>query len=166
MKSTLLILGLLAVAAPALAQTPPPPPSSPAPAPVATYGAPIPLAEAQALVDRAVAAGRARGMRLAIAVVEPNGELVAFARMDDVQYGSIAIAQRKAATAARFRVATAALEERVAAGRTVILAIDEMLPVAGGAPIVHEGRIVGAIGVSGASSAEDYEIARSALGID
>ena len=124
---------------------------------------PIGLETAQALIDRAIEAGRARGFRLAIAVVEPSGELVAFGRMDDVQYGSISIAQQKARSAARVRTATSALEERLAAGRMAILALDEIMPVAGGVPIVVDGRVVGAIGVSGASSAQDDEIARAAI---
>ena len=164
MKRLVLVLALITSTAPALAQTPPAPAATLAPAvPAPAYGAPIGLAAAQALIARAVEAAGARGFRMAIAVVEPSGELVAFGRMDDVQYGSIAVSQRKATTAARFRTATAALEERVANGRTVILAMHEMLPVAGGVPIVVDGRIVGAIGVSGASSAQDDEIARAAL---
>jgi len=101
---------------------------------------------------------------MAFAVVEPSGSLVAFARMDDVQYASIAVAQAKARSAALYRGATAAAEARVLAGRTVSLALEGLVPVAGGVPIVVDGRIVGAIGVSGASSAEDDEIARAALG--
>ena len=75
------------------AAIPPSPAPVAAPAPPLSYGAPIGLEAAQSLVDRAVEAGRARGFRLAIAVVEPSGELVAFGRMDDVQYGSINVAQ-------------------------------------------------------------------------
>jgi glc operon protein GlcG len=82
MKPLLLAMAVLAVATPAWAQTPPTP--APAAAPAQAYGAPIGLEAAQALVDRAVEAGRARGFRLAIAVVEPSGALVAFGRMDDV----------------------------------------------------------------------------------
>ena len=162
MKPVLVALALLALAPAAQAQTAPAPAATPAP-PAPPYGAPIGLEAAQTLIDRAIEAARARQFRLAIAIVEPSGELVAFARMDDVQYASIAIAQKKASTAARFRAATAALEERVVGGRMVILAIDEMLPVAGGVPIVVDGRVVGAIGVSGASSAQDDEIARAAM---
>jgi uncharacterized protein GlcG (DUF336 family) len=161
MKRLVLVLAVLAVAAPAWAQTPPTP--APAAAPAPPYGAPIGLETAQTLVDRAVEAGRARGFRLAIAVVEPSGELVAFGRMDDVQYGSISIAQQKARSAARVRTATSALEERLAAGRMAILALDEIMPVAGGVPIIIDGRVVGAIGVSGASSAQDDEVARAAI---
>lgn len=161
MKRLLLVLAVLAAAAPAWGQTPPTP--APAAAPAPPYGAPIGLETAQALIDRAIEAGRARGFRLAIAVVEPSGELVAFGRMDDVQYGSIDVAQAKARSAARFRTASAAAEERLAAGRIALLAIDGIVPVAGGVPIVVDGRVVGAIGVSGASSAQDDEVARAAM---
>lgn len=130
---------------------------------VPAYGDPISLTEAQAIVDRTIRAARAAGHRMAVAIVEPNGELVAFARMDDTQYGSILVAQRKATTAARYRTSTAALEERVLSGRTVTLGNEDVLPIAGGLPIVIDGRIVGAIGVSGASAAEDATIAAAAL---
>lgn len=161
MKSLLLALAVLAVAAPAQAQTPPV--TAPAVAPAPPYGAPIGLEAAQALIERAIEAGRARGFRLAIAVVEPSGHLVAFGRMDDVQYGSITVAQAKARSSALFRVPTSALEERLAGGRMAILAVDGMVPVAGGVPIVVDGRVVGAIGVSGATSAQDDEVARAAI---
>ena len=163
MKPLLLVVAALAVAAPAWGQTPPTPAPAAAPAPPLSYGAPIGLEAAQALVDRAVEAGRARGFRLAIAVVEPSGELVAFGRMDDVQYGSINVAQDKARSAARFRASSASAEERLTGGRMALLAIDGIMPVAGGVPIVVDGRVVGAIGVSGASSAQDDEVARAAI---
>jgi len=163
MKPLLLVVAALAVAAPAWGQTAPTPAPAAAPAPPLSYGAPIGLEAAQALVDRAVEAGRARGFRLAVAVVEPSGELVAFGRMDDVQYGSIAVAQAKARSSARFRASSASAEERLAAGRMALLAIDGIVPVAGGVPIVVDGRVVGAIGVSGASSAQDDEVARAAI---
>lgn len=143
----------VAVAAPAVAQTPPAP----------AYGQPISMEAAQTLIDLGVEAARARGFRMAFAVVEPNGELVAFARMDDTQYGSIRVAQRKAWSAARYRLATLTMEERTLAGRTVTLANDDSLPIAGGVPILVDGRIVGALGVSGAASLEDHEIAQAAL---
>ncbi|WP_332656542.1 GlcG/HbpS family heme-binding protein [Brevundimonas sp.] len=163
MKRLLPVLAVLAVAAPAWGQTPPTAAPTAAPAPPLSYGAPIGLETAQALVDRAVEAGRARGFRLAVAVVEPSGELVAFGRMDDVQYGTIDVAQAKARSSARFRTASASAEERLAGGRLALLAIDGIVPVAGGVPIVVDGRVIGAIGVSGASSAQDDEVARAAI---
>lgn len=150
---------LLAAPFPALAQTAPARPSTPAPA----YGAPIALEQAQALIARAIAAAKARGFRMAVAVVEPTGELVAFAKMDDTQYGSTLVAQRKAESAARYRSPTSAMEERTLGGRTVTLANRDQLPIAGGIPILVGGKVVGAIGVSGAAASEDDEIARAAL---
>ena len=153
----------LALTGPAFSQTAPaaaPPAASPqAPA----YGEPIGMEAAQALIARAVAASAARGFRMAVAIVEPSGELVAFVRMDDTQYGSIYVAQKKAKTAARYRLATSVMEERTLAGRIVTLANDDSLPIAGGVPIVVDGKIVGAIGVSGAAAAEDNQIALAAL---
>ena len=157
----LLIAALaLALPVPAGCQTAP---ATPAPAPAPAYGAPISLERAQALIERAIAAAKPRGFRMAVGVVEPSGELVAFARMDDTQYGSIYVAQRKAETAARYRGATSGFEQRTLAGRTVTLANDDMLPIGGGIPIVAGGKIIGAIGVSGALASEDEEVAQAAL---
>lgn len=161
MKRIVLGLVIAALSGPAFGQAAPSATPAPPPPP---YGAPIGLEAAQALIDRAVAAAGARHFRMAVAIVEPSGELVAFARMDDTQYGSIYVAQRKAETAARYRAATSAMEERTLAGRTVTLANADSLPIAGGIPIVVDGRIIGAIGVSGAAASEDNEIAKAALG--
>lgn len=152
MKAALLAtLALVATTTAAHAQTPP------------SYGEPIRLELAQALIDRAVEAAAARNFRMAVAIVEPSGELVAFVRMDDTQYVSIRVAEEKAYTAARNRMATSIIEERVLAGRTVTLGNRDVIPVSGGLPILVDGKIVGAIGVSGASAAEDNEIALAAL---
>ena len=166
LATTLALTALLASSAgAALAQTAPAAPApAVAPAPAPPYGAPIGLDAAQALIDRALAAARAGGFRMAVAIVEPSGELVAFARMDDTQYGSIFVAQKKATTAARYRLATSVMEERTLAGRIVTLANEDSLPIAGGVPIVVDGKIVGAIGVSGASAAQDNGVALAALG--
>ncbi len=163
MKALILALALAAVAPVAMAQSTPGISKQASPP---SYGTPISLAAAEALIERAVTAARAAGHRMAVAIVEPNGELVAFARMDDTQYGSIRVAQRKAWTAARYRLATSTMEERTLAGRIVTLANDDSLPIAGGIPIVVDGHIVGAIGVSGASAAEDAAVATAALAED
>jgi len=163
MKTALAVLACLALAAPAMAQTAPAPAAAPSPQAPA-YGDPISMEAAQALIARAVAAAEARHFRMAVAIVEPSGELVAFVRMDDTQYGSIFVAQKKATTAARYRLATSVMEERTLAGRTVTLANEDTLPIAGGIPIVVDGKIVGAIGVSGAAASEDNQIALAALG--
>ncbi len=153
----------LAAGSTSIAQTTAPTaPAMPA-APALPYGAPVPLETAQALLSAALDHARANGWRVAVAIVEPSGELVAFARLDDTQYGSIHVAQRKATTAARYRIPTLTMEERVLAGRIVSLANEDTLPIAGGRPIVIDGRIVGAIGVSGVTSTQDDEVALAAL---
>jgi glc operon protein GlcG len=131
---------------------------SPATQPSA-YGPPITLGKALEIIDRGMEQSAAQELQMAFAVVEPSGELVAFARMDGVPYASIRIAQQKARTAARLRMATAQLEERVQGGRTALLSSDEVIAVGGGVPIVVDGRVIGALGVSGASAAEDHALA-------
>ncbi len=170
MKLILAGLALIATVVPAAAQqaapVAPPVPGPQAalpPAPAPPYGTPITLVQAQRLIDRALAAARARGFRMAIAVVEPSASLVAFARLDDTQYGSILVAQEKAGSAARFRTPTAVMAKAVLDGRVTTLALPGALPIAGGRPIIVDGKIIGAIGVSGASSAEDDENATAAL---
>jgi uncharacterized protein GlcG (DUF336 family) len=79
--------------------------------------------------------------------------------MDDAPYGSNRVAQQKARAAARFRVSTRKFEEQVQGGRTALLASDEVFAIGGGVPIVIDGKVVGALGVSGGASAEDDEIA-------
>jgi uncharacterized protein GlcG (DUF336 family) len=153
---------LLLLTQPAVGQQAPAPPAASA-APAPAYGPAIGLDEAQALAERTVAEARKRGFRMAVAIVDPSGELIAFLRMDDTQFGSIRIAEQKARTSARMKDATADFEKRVLGGRTVTLAVDEVLPIAGGVPILRDGRIIGAIGVSGGSAAQDDEVARAAL---
>ncbi|WP_062346997.1 heme-binding protein [Novosphingobium sp. CCH12-A3] len=136
------------------------PPSTAIPA---AYGVPVSVDEAMALIEKGMKLAAARKFKMAFAVVEPSGELVAFARMDDVVYASALIAQQKARSAARFRLPTSEFENRVIAGRTVLLSSDEVVPLAGGIPIVVDGRVVGALGVSGGSAADDAAVARDAL---
>jgi uncharacterized protein GlcG (DUF336 family) len=145
---------VILIATPASTQTP-------APAPTA-YGSPIEVGVAQAIIRRGIELGTKQGHKLSFAVVEPSGELVAFARMDGTTYASIRLAQNKARTAARLRITTAELERRVLSGRTVLLSSDEVLAIAGGVPISVEGKIIGALGVSGATAAEDDAIATAA----
>lgn len=137
--------------------------TSSAPPPAPSYGAPISLAEARILIDRALEESKARGFSRAIAVVEPSGELVAFARMDNVQYASIRLAQQKAQTAARFRLSTAEFEERVLGGRTVLLSSDSVVAIAGGVPIIANGKVIGALGLSGAKASEDHAVATAVV---
>ena len=129
----------------------------------APYGAPIRLDQAREIVARARQAAAERHFSMAFAVVEPGGQLVAFEKMDGTQYGSEIVAQEKAKSAARFKRPTKAFSDAVASGRTAVLSLPGAIPIEGGVPIVIQGRIVGAIGVSGGTSEQDGEIAAAAL---
>lgn len=123
------------------------------------YGSPIEVADALTFIERGMKQSAGRGLKMAFAVVEPSGELVAFARMDDVPYASIQLAQQKARTSARLRITTAEMEARVQGGRSALLSSDEVIAIGGGVPIIANGRVIGALGVSGGTAAEDDAVA-------
>lgn len=125
------------------------------------YGAPIPLAEAKKILAAAQAEATKNKWNVAIAIVDSGGHLVAFERMDTTQFGSVAVAQEKARTAVGFRRPTKAFQDTVAAGGEGLrtLRLPGVTPVEGGLPLVRDGKIVGAIGVSGVTSAQDGQIA-------
>jgi glc operon protein GlcG len=127
------------------------------------YGPPVLLEQARRVVDSAKHAADQRGFSMAFAVVEPSGQLVLFEKMDGTQYGSEVTAQEKARTAARFKRPTKAFSDAVAAGRVSVLSLPGAVAIEGGVPIVIQGRIVGALGVSGGTSEQDGEIAAIGL---
>jgi len=101
----------------------------------------------------------------AVAVVDTGGLLVYFEKMDDTQAGSVVVAQAKARSAALFKRATKAFQETLAAGGDGlrVLALEGAVPVDGGIPLLVGGRIAGAIGVSGGTSAEDGQCAQAGV---
>lgn len=122
------------------------------------------LEAAKHVADVAEAKARENGWNVAIAVVDASGDLVLFRRIDSTPPASVEIAIAKARTAARFRRATKQLEERVAAGRMSLLAVDDMIPLEGGLPLAVGEQTVGGIGVSGVASTQDAVVARAGLG--
>ena len=120
---------------------------------------------AQRALAAAAAEARKQGWMVSIAVVDPAGELVAFLRMDGAPYSSVDIARAKARTAARFRRPTRGLDSALAAGRLAILGLEGATPVEGGVPIVVRGETVGAVGVSGVTSAQDAQVAQAGAGV-
>ena len=116
---------------------------------------------AQRALAAAAAEARRQGWAVSVAVVDPAGELVAFLRMDGAPYSSADISRGKARTAARFRRPTRGLDSLLTAGRLPILSFDGVTAVEGGVPIVVRGEVVGAVGVSGVTSAQDAQVARA-----
>jgi uncharacterized protein GlcG (DUF336 family) len=150
----------------AIAQTPASQPSAgglPAHSPFdIPYGMPISLQNANQALEAAEAEAARHGWPEAIAVTDPSGELVAFAKMDNTQNASPKIALRKAATAARFRRDTRTFYNAFETGHTYSATLDPSLAASpGGYPLVMGGKIVGAIGCSGGSGDQDADICKA-----
>lgn len=120
---------------------------------------------AKAVAAAAVAAAkRLAAPGGALAVVDDGGHLLYLERLDDTFPAAATVAIEKARTAATFRRPTLVFEDAIKNGRAALLGVDVMTPLQGGVPILAGGRVLGAIGVSGAASAmQDEEIARAAV---
>src|SRR5438552_12187938 len=104
---------------------------------------------------------------MAAAIVEPSGDLVSFEKLDGTQAASTLIAVDKARSAARFKRPTKALQDALAAGGEGLrmLALQGAVPVEGGIPLIMDGKIVGAIGVSGGTSGQDGQCATAGAAV-
>jgi uncharacterized protein GlcG (DUF336 family) len=102
---------------------------------------------------------------MVICIVDDGAHLLYLERMDGTQIASVIVAQDKAATAVRFKRSTKALEEAVAGGRSVVMKLAGATPIEGGLPIVVEGEVIGGIGVSGATSPQDGQVAAAGLAV-
>ena len=123
------------------------------------------LDAAKRMAAAAEAEAAKNGWLVAVAVVDDGGNLLLFHRMDNAKLVAVDIAYRKAKTAVFFQGETKALEQEVTkGGRTSLLPIDDFMPLEGGLPITVEGKIVGAIGVSGMSGEQDAVCAKAGLG--
>jgi uncharacterized protein GlcG (DUF336 family) len=126
-------------------------------------GAPIPLELAQKILAAAQAEAKKNNWSMAVAIVEPNGSLVAFQKMDGTQYGSINVAMDKANSAALYRRPTAAFHNALKAGNTYVMQLRGANAVPGGLPIVVGGKLVGGIGSSGGTGEQDTQISEAGL---
>ena len=131
------------------------------------YGEPINLETAKKVADAAIAEAQKRNWKQAIAIVAPSGDLVYFVRMDGCQYASVAISQHKARAAARFRRPTLAFEMAMARGVYFAyqVTLDDVIASRGGNPLVIDGKVVGAIGVSGGTASQDDVVSKAGLAV-
>jgi uncharacterized protein GlcG (DUF336 family) len=123
------------------------------------------LADAKAIAAAAEAEAARQGWNVVIAIMDEGANLLYLQRMDGAQLGSVRVAQEKARTAILFRRPTKALEDAVAGGRAVVMKMPGATPIEGGVPLVHEGQIVGSIGVSGVQSFEDAVVAKAGAAV-
>lgn len=121
------------------------------------YGAPIGVDDARKAAAAALAEARKNNWKMAVAVVDPNGDLVYYEKMDNTQLGSSDVSIAKARSAARFKRPTKAFQDAVAQGGVGlrVLGLQGAVPLEGGIPIVVRDQIIGAIGVSGDTSDHD-----------
>ncbi len=127
------------------------------------YGPSITIAQAKQVAEAALAPAYANGWTMVIAIADPGGHLVYLEKMDQTQVGSVKIAESKARSAAIFKRPTKVFQERLARGGDglLVLRLDGVVPVEGGVPIIVGGQLIGALGVSGGSSAEDEACAEA-----
>lgn len=127
------------------------------------YGLPVNERAAQLLVDGALAEAKKNNWNVAIAVVDTHGTLRQFVIRDGTQLGSVEVAKKKARAAALFRRPTKAFQDALAGGNSAITALPGAFPIEGGVPVVVDGKIVGAVGVSGVTSQQDAQIAQAGI---
>ena len=151
MKKTSIIIGAVLLSLNAWAQMPNP------------YGPSITLDHARKIAAAASAEAKKNGWNVAVAIVDTAGELVYFEKNDNTQVSSVKTSQEKARTAARFKRPTKLMEEAIAGGRVALLALPDATPIEGGLPLLIDGKIVGAVGVSGATSPQDGQCAQAGV---
>ncbi|MBS1173384.1 MAG: hypothetical protein H6R12_2214 [Proteobacteria bacterium] len=115
------------------------------------------------VLNGAIAEARKHQWAVAIAVVDDGGHLLSFARLDGAPPISAYIAPEKARTAALGRRETRIYEEMINQGRSAFLSAPLRGMLEGGVPVIADGQVVGAVGVSGVKSSEDAQIARAGV---
>jgi glc operon protein GlcG len=151
---------LFAAGVPAAAQQPTPP----TPPPTTPYGSPIGLEAAKKVMATAEAEAAKNNWTMAIVILDSTGHIVMLHKLDNTQYGSIRVAEDKAHTALDFRRPSKTFEDLVAQGGIGLrtLGLRGATPLEGGVPIVADGKIIGAVGVSGGTSQQDGQVAKAA----
>lgn len=126
------------------------------------YGSNINLATAKKVAAAAAEEAGKLKINVVIAIVDTGGQIVYLERFDVVQWGSVKVALHKAKCSVQWKRPTKAFEDLIAKGTTTYLTLDGIIAIEGGVPIIQDGKIIGAIGVSGGAAAQDGEVARAA----
>jgi len=127
------------------------------------YGPPITLDQAKRAMAAAELEAIKNSWQVAITILDSGNNMVMFHKIDNTQLASIGASEGKANTALRFKRPSKALDDAIAAGGAGLrlLAVKDITPLEGGLPIVADGKIIGAIGVSGALSSQDAQVAKA-----
>ena len=124
---------------------------------------PISLEQAKRVAAAAEAEASRNGWPMAVAIAEPNGALVYFLKMDNTQYASVRLAEAKARTSALYRRPTKMFTDALANGHLFFLTFEGLCAAPGGLPLVADGKLIGAIGVSGGSGHQDDIVAAAGV---
>jgi glc operon protein GlcG len=126
------------------------------------YGLPISLENAKKAAASAVAEAAKNNWNVAVAIVDTAGTLVYYEKLDNTQVGSANVAIDKARSAALFKRPTKAFQDALASGGDGlrVLRLQGAVPSEGGIPLLTDGKIIGAIGVSGATNTQDAQCAK------
>lgn len=119
----------------------------------------ISFAAAQKMAAAARAAAKARGVEVVVVIVDDGGHVILLERMDGAQVASVNVGIGKARTAAIYRRPSRIFEDQVRNGRVAALALTDATPLQGGVPVLLDGKVIGAIGVSGDTPQVDEDIA-------
>jgi glc operon protein GlcG len=129
------------------------------------YGPAITLDQAKRVMAAAELVAAENTWQVAITILDSGGNLVMFHRVDNTQLSAITVSEGKARTALQFKRPSKDLDDAIARGGpgNRLLALKDITPIEGGLPIVLDGKIIGAIGVSGAISAQDSQVAKAGI---
>ena len=125
------------------------------------YGPSITLAQAKKVAAGVLAACAKNSWNVAVAIVDPHGFLVYFERMENTQHGGIEAAIGKARTAALYRRPTRAFAEVINKGSPATATLPGVVANPGGLPLMVDGKVIGATGVSGVTGDQDEECAKA-----
>lgn len=129
------------------------------------YGPPVTLDQAKRAMAAAELEATENTWQVAITIIDSGGNLVMLQKSDNAQLSAVGLSEGKARTALEFKRPSKDLDEAIAhgAGGNRLLALKHITPIEGGLPIVLDGKIIGAIGVSGAVSAQDSQVAKAGI---
>jgi uncharacterized protein GlcG (DUF336 family) len=148
---------------PAVAQQPAAPAPAPASSATLPYGPPITLDQAKRAMAAAELEAAKNSWQVAITILDSGGNMIMFHRVDNAQLSATTVSEGKARTSLEFKRPSKALDDAIAAGGAGmrLLALKDITPLEGGMPVIVDGKIIGAIGVSGALSSQDAQVAKA-----
>jgi uncharacterized protein GlcG (DUF336 family) len=128
------------------------------------YGPSVTVTQAKKIAAGVIAECTKNNWNVAVAIVDPHGFLVYFERMENTQYASMDIAIGKAKAAATYRRPTRVFADVINKGGPATATLPGVFASPGGVPLMHEGKVIGAVGASGATGDQDEQCSKAGAG--